>query len=99
MNKTDLIKFVADKEKMPRRKTQRVLESLIESVTKALKKKESVTLVGFGTFKVVEKKARCGRNPKTGEKITIKKRLVPKFTPGKKFKKDIAKTYFPPHAK
>ncbi len=51
-----------------------------------MKKKDSVTLVGFGTFKVAQKKARKGRNPQTGEEIKIKAKKVPKFVPGKSLK-------------
>jgi nucleoid DNA-binding protein len=54
----------------------------------ALKKRDGkVTLVGFGTFKVIEKKAKIGRNPKTGAKISIPKKKVPKFVAGKELKK------------
>jgi DNA-binding protein HU-beta len=55
----------------------------------ALKKGESVTLVGFGTFKVAERKARTGRNPQTGKEIKIKAKSVPKFVPGKALKEAV----------
>jgi DNA-binding protein HU-beta len=59
---------------------------MISSITKSLKKGEDVTLVGFGTFKVVKRKARKGRNPYTGEEIKIKATKAAKFIPGKALK-------------
>ena len=59
---------------------------LFSTITKALKKKETVALVGFGTFKVAQRKARKGRNPETGEEIKIKAKKVPKFIAGKGLK-------------
>ncbi len=56
------------------------------SITQALKDEDSVSLIGFGTFKVQKRKARKGRNPATGEEIQIKAKNVPKFTPGKALK-------------
>ncbi|MBN1907189.1 MAG: HU family DNA-binding protein [Deltaproteobacteria bacterium] len=62
------------------------VDCVFDSISKALKKKESVTLVGFGTFKVDKRKARTGRNPQTGEAIKIKAKKVPKFVAGKSLK-------------
>ena len=59
---------------------------LFSTITKALKKKDTVALVGFGTFKVGQRKARKGRNPGTGEEIKIKAKKVAKFVPGKALK-------------
>ena len=59
---------------------------LFSTITKALKKKDTVTLTGFGTFKVAQRKARKGRNPQTGEEIKIKAKKVPKFVAGKALK-------------
>ena len=59
---------------------------MLVSLQKALKKKDAVTLVGFGTFKVDKRKARKGRNPQTGEEIKIKAKKVPKFVAGKALK-------------
>ena len=61
----------------------RALDAFIDAVTTTLKDKDSVTLVGFGTFAVSERAARTGRNPRTGETIEIKEAIVPKFRPGK----------------
>lgn len=66
-----------------------VVDSLLENITNALKKGDSVTLTGFGTFKVSKRKARNGRNPQTGEQIKIKARNVPQFVAGKKLKEAV----------
>jgi nucleoid DNA-binding protein len=85
MNKGDLINEVA-KITGTKKEAQAAVECVFDSITKALKKKGEVTLVGFGTFKVAKRKARTGRNPKTGEAIKIKAKSVPKFAAGKGLK-------------
>ena len=85
MNKGDLVNKVA-KVVSTKREAQAAVDCVLESITKALKKKDTVTLVGFGTFKVDRRKARKGRNPQTGEEIKIKARKVPKFVAGKALK-------------
>lgn len=85
MNKADLISEVA-KVTGTKKEAQDAVDTVLSAITKALKKKGQVTLVGFGTFKVEKRKARTGRNPQTGEKIKIKARNVPKFVPGKGLK-------------
>jgi len=85
MNKGDLINEVA-KVVSTKKEAQAAVDCVFESITKALKKKDTVTLVGFGTFKVNKRKARKGRNPQTGEEIKIKAKKVPKFIPGKGLK-------------
>jgi len=62
------------------------LNCLFSTITKALKKKDAATIIGFGTFKVAQRKARKGRNPQTGEEIKIKAKKVAKFVPGKALK-------------
>jgi DNA-binding protein HU-beta len=74
-----------------KKQAQEAVDCIIETITKALKKKDAVTLVGFGTFKVDKRKARKGRNPQTGEEIKIKAKKVPKFVPGKALKEAVAK--------
>jgi len=65
----------------------KVIDTLVTVIGDVLKKRNGkVTLVGFGTFKVIEKKAKVGRNPKTGAKINIPKKKVPKFVAGKELK-------------
>jgi DNA-binding protein HU-beta len=85
MNKGDLVNEVA-KVMSTKKEAQAAVDCVFESITKALKKKDTVTLVGFGTFKVNKRKARKGRNPQTGEEIKIKAKRVPKFVPGKALK-------------
>ena len=88
MNKGDLVSEVA-KVVSTKKEAQAAVDCVFESITKALKKKDTVTLVGFGTFKVSKRKARKGRNPQTGEEIKIKAKKVPKFVPGKSFKDEV----------
>ncbi len=85
MNKGDLVGQVA-KVVGTKKEAQAAVDCVFTSITKALKKKDSVTLVGFGTFKVDKRKARKGRNPQTGEEIKIKAKRVPKFVAGKALK-------------
>lgn len=85
MNKGDLVNKVA-KVVSTKKEAHAAVDCVLESITKALKKKDTVTLVGFGTFKVDRRKARKGRNPQTGEEIRIKARKVPKFVAGKALK-------------
>jgi DNA-binding protein HU-beta len=86
MNKTELIEHIAHKADLSKAAAARVLESVVGAVTKTLKKGDSVTLVGFGTFSVGKRAARTGRNPRTGAAIKIKAAKVPKFKPGKNLK-------------
>ena len=85
MNKGDLVSEVA-KVVSTKKDAQAAVDCVIATITKSLKKKNAVTLVGFGTFKVDKRKARKGRNPQTGEEIKIKAKKVPKFVPGKALK-------------
>jgi DNA-binding protein HU-beta len=85
MNKGDLINEVA-KVVGTKKAAQDAVDCVFSTITKALKKKESVALVGFGTFKVGKRKARTGRNPQTGAEIKIKAKSVPKFSAGQALK-------------
>jgi DNA-binding protein HU-beta len=85
MNKGDLVNEVA-KVVNTKKEAQAAVDCVFETIKKSLKKKDAVTLVGFGTFKVDKRKARIGRNPQTGEAIKIKAKKVPKFVPGKALK-------------
>ena len=85
MNKGDLINELA-KVVSTKKEAQAAVDCIFSTITKALKKKETVSLVGFGTFKVSKSKARKGRNPQTGEEIKIKAKKVPKFVAGKALK-------------
>lgn len=86
MNKADLIERIAADAEITKSAAGTALDSFLESVTRSLQKGEKVTLVGFGTFDVSERKAREGRNPRTGEAIQIPARTVPRFSPGKGLK-------------
>ena len=87
MTKAELIDKMAKDAKVSKVAAGKVLDSFMSNVTKALKKKNGkVTLVGFGTFSKVRRKARKGRNPQTGKPIKIKARNVVKFRPGKKLR-------------
>ncbi len=85
MNKGDLVNEVA-KVVSTKKEAKAAVDCVFASITKALKKKDTVALVGFGTFKVNKRKARQGRNPQTGETIKIKAKKVPKFVAGKSLK-------------
>lgn len=86
MNKTELIDHIATQADISKAAAGRALDALIGAVTTSLKKGDSVTLVGFGTFDVSTRAARTGRNPRTGEEINIEEARVPKFRPGKALK-------------
>ena len=83
MNKSELIEHIAKQADLSKAAAGRALEALIGGVKSTLKKNNSVTLVGFGTFSVTKRAARAGRNPRTGVAIKIKAAKVPKFRPGK----------------
>jgi DNA-binding protein HU-beta len=86
MNKTELIDHVAEAADLSKADAARAVDAVISSVTKALKKGDSVTVVGFGTFQVRERAARTGRNPKTGDTINIAASKNPAFKAGKALK-------------
>ena len=88
MNKGDLVNEVA-KVVNTKKEAQAAVDCVFSTIAKALKKKDAVTLVGFGTFKVDKRKARKGRNPQTGEEIKIKAKKVPKFIAGKALKEAV----------
>ena len=85
MNKGDLINEVS-KVLKTKKDAQAAVDCVLSSITKALENGDSVSLIGFGTFKVAERKARQGRNPQTGEEIYIAASKVPKFVAGKALK-------------
>jgi DNA-binding protein HU-beta len=86
MNKPELVKAIASDTGLTQADAGRALDSFIKIVTKTLKKKDDVTIVGFGVFTTAKRKARTGRNPATGEVIKIKASTTPKFRPGKTLK-------------
>lgn len=86
MNKEDLVKQIAEKSKLTKENSTKALEALIQTITESLKAGEPVSLTGFGSFKVTRREERQGRNPRTGDPITIAAATVPSFTAGKTFK-------------
>lgn len=86
MTKHELIEKISSGARLSKTNASKVINATIGAITSALKKGQTVTLVGFGTFKVSKRKARTGRNPRTGETITIKAAKVPKFKAGKGLK-------------
>jgi DNA-binding protein HU-beta len=86
MNKQDLIAKIAKDVDLSKTAASAAVDSLIDGVTRALKKGDSITFVGFGTFKTSQRKARTARNPQTGAAIKIPKRRVVRFTAGKALK-------------
>ena len=82
MNKTELVKKIAEKAQVSQAEAKTVLEATLESVKDALKAGDSVQLIGFGTFSISERAARTGKNPRTGEKINIAAKKVAKFKAG-----------------
>jgi DNA-binding protein HU-beta len=89
VNKTELIEHIANQADISKAAATRALDAVVGGVTKSLKKGESVSLVGFGTFSVSKRAARSGRNPRTGATIKIKAAKVPKFRPGKALKDSV----------
>jgi DNA-binding protein HU-beta len=90
MNKGELIEKVASSTGRSKADATRSVNAVLDSISTALKKGDSVTLVGFGTFSVTKTKARNGRNPQTGETIKIKAKKTPKFKAGQGLKDLIA---------
>jgi DNA-binding protein HU-beta len=90
MNKAELIEQIAKDSGITKKQANEALEAFTGAVVSTLKKGDTVTLVGFGTFSVTARAARNGRNPQTGATIKIKARKVPKFKAGKDFSTKIA---------
>lgn len=86
MNKSELIDAIAASADLPKAAAGRALDAVVDSITDALKKDDSVSLVGFGTFSVKARAARTGRNPQTGQPINIAAAKVPSFKAGKALK-------------
>ena len=91
MNKTELIAAVAEKAEISKKDAEKAVKAFTDVVAEELVKGEKVQLVGFGNFEVSERPAREGRNPRTGETMTIAASKTPKFKPGKALKDEINK--------
>jgi DNA-binding protein HU-beta len=91
MNKAALVDYVANKTGMTKKDASGAIDAVVGAVVDTVSKGKSVTLTNFGTFVSVQRKATVKRNPKTGEKVNVKAKNVPKFRPGKSFKEAVAK--------
>jgi DNA-binding protein HU-beta len=89
MSKQELVNLMADKAGLTKKDAEAALGAFVEGVKSSLKKGDSVTLVGFGTFSVSKRSARQGRNPQTGATINIPARKVPVFKAGKGLKETV----------
>lgn len=89
MNKSELVQALSEKAGVSKVVADAVLDALQEVVTEQLKAKNSVVLVGFGTFQITEKQARVGRNPGTGEQINIAAKSLPTFKAGTALKRAV----------
>ena len=91
MNKTNLIEVIAETADLSKAEAGRILDQVLDTITESLAKNKPVTLVGFGSFVVSKRKQRVGRNPQTGEAITIPAVKVPRFKAGKHLKDRVNK--------
>ncbi len=91
MNKTELVDAMAKASGLSKKDSEKALKAFTETVTKELKKKGKVQLIGFGTFETTKRAARTGRNPQTGKDIKIPAATVPKFKAGKALKDTVNK--------
>ena len=89
MNKRELVEAVADQTGLTKKVSGEVVNGIISAITDSLAREERITLVGFGTFQVRQRKAREGRNPRTGKKLEIPAKKVPKFRAGKKLREAV----------
>jgi len=89
MTKAELIASIAKDAKITKAAAEKALNSFTGNVTKALKKGDKLTLTGFGTFMVAKRKARSGRNPRTGKEIKIPATKIAKFKPGNKLRETV----------
>ncbi len=89
MNRTELVDSVAELSGLTKADSKKAVEAVFESITEALKAKDKVALIGFGTFEAVKKEARQARNPRTGETIKIKASYQPKFKAGSGLKEAV----------
>lgn len=89
MRKQDLVRAVADATETSEAQSTKVVNAVFEAIEESLAKGDDVTVSGFGSFKVVERSARSGRNPQTGEPMTIAARKSPVFRPGTQLKRAV----------
>lgn len=86
MNRAELIERIATSNDLSRAAADRLVDSVFQAIVEAVRSGDGLSIVGFGTFKAIDRAARTARNPATGEEIKVAARKVPKFTPGSAFK-------------
>lgn len=91
MNKTEMIEEIASRTNLTKADAARAVNAVLDTIIETVAKGEDVTLPGFGSFKSVQRAAREGKNPKTGEKLQIAATIAPKFSAGATFKSAVAK--------
>ena len=91
MNKTELVEAIAKETGLSKKDADAAVKAFVDTVTKVLKKKDKVQLVGFGTFETAKRAARSGKNPQTGAAIKIPASIAPKFKAGKALKDAVNK--------
>lgn len=91
MNKTEMIEEIASRANLTKADAARAVNAVLDTIVETVAKGEDVTLPGFGSFKSVQRAAREGKNPKTGEKLQIAATIAPKFSAGATFKSAVAK--------
>lgn len=91
MNKSELVDAIAKETGLSKKDSEKAVKAFVDVVSKTLKKKDKVQLVGFGTFETVKRAARTGKNPQTGAAIKIPASTAPKFKPGKALKDAVNK--------
>lgn len=89
INKTELVNAVVTKSELTKQDSKKAVDALFETISNTLAKEEKIQLLGFGTFEVRERAERTGRNPQTGEEMTIPASKVPAFKPGKELKEAV----------
>ncbi len=89
MNKSELVQAISTKTKMSKSQIENWLDATLEIIQKTVSQGEEVKLVGFGSFQKTKRRAKTGRNPKTGEAHQIPETSVPRFKPGKEFKNSV----------
>ncbi|MGD9819528.1 MAG: HU family DNA-binding protein [Desulfomonilaceae bacterium] len=91
MNKSDLVKQLSKETELPMRKSEEIVDMVFNTMSEALERRDRIEIRGFGSFVVKEYKGYTGRNPKTGEQITVKSKRLPFFKAGKELKENINK--------
>lgn len=89
MSKDDLIKAISDETKLAKKEASQALDAIFQVIEQSLSQGEDISLIGFGSFKVSKREERSGRNPRTGDSMTIPAMKVVKFSPGKGLKEAV----------